>query len=346
MMKQFQRTRVALLLILTLGSALSRRSAAQDLTQSPSFEVQAQLADMRSAAIRGDRTQIPAMIKALDPGMTQYHIRTALRALSELQATEALPAIDAVISRNKGTTLAGFARVVKARIMAESGIVLETTEKQSPRKNGKRVQSEVSNGAELDTSAQATLDRFLTLLNLDTAKIKDAVAKAADKNAPVIAKDPEGTAVYAQQEIADMALHSDPAYLILPKVKELDYSQYPGATLKMKITPLAHEDRVKWLIDDLSMKKAVASKENYEIQLAIDEELPASHYAARVLKTMKEKQASYAPAGFHALFIVLDGVWENKDHEIIATFAANTDPKIRHSSSYYPHYKHQSMAGY
>ena len=344
--KRFQKTGTALLLALILGSTLSNKAAAQEMDEQPSFEEAARLADMRAAAIRGDRTQIPAMIKALNSKLTRFYTMTALRALSELQATEALPDIDAVIVHYKGDPLAGFARVVKARIMAECAPTAQPLVKQATRKGNAPVRVEGVADTDALSEAGATLDRFLSLLNLDIPKIKAAVVRPADKIAPTIAPDPEGVAVCAQKEIADMALHNSAIFLALPKVRELDYSPYPDVALKMKIAPMSQEERVKWLIDDLSRKKVVALKESYEIQLAIDEGLPASHYAVSVLKTMSKNQKDYPTTGFHALFILLDGVWNEADHQIIATFAANVDPEIRHSSAYYPHYKHQSVTGF
>ncbi len=345
--KRLQKSGKTFCLTVTLALTLCGSRAALGQTIQPKYEEYGPLADMRAAGIRGDRSQIPAMIKALNPKLTAYHWMTALRALSELQATEAIPAIDAMIESCKGDTTAGFARVVKARILAEASTDTRPVSAQvRNRVPFGGLPSNVVIATESPARAEVTLNRFMGLLNLTTAKLKATMTKPANGPAQFVTTDPERTAVWAQQEIGDMALRSDPAYLTLPAVKALDFTLYEGALLKMKVAPMSHEERVKWLVDELSRKKSLRGEDNGMIQLAIDEGLPASHYAVTVLKAMSKHQKDYAPMGFHALFMVLSGVADKTDSAIIATFASNDDPGISHYSGEYPHFKVQAATGY
>ncbi len=345
--KRFQKSGAALLLALTIGPALSLSGAAHGQTIQPSLEEQTQLAEMREAALRGDRSQIPAMIKALTARPTAYHIMTALRALSELQATEVLPAINELISSRKGDYATGFARVVRARIVAETSTDTRTAMAMAKNRGvSAGLSNDTAAGLQAAAGAEATLNRFLSLLNLNVAKLRAATTKQNAKGTSAADIDPESIATYAQEEIADMALRSDPSYAALAMVKTLDYSADPGAALKLKLAPMTHAARVQWLIADLSRKKRYTSDEEEEAQLAIDEGLPASRLAVDTLKIMSKNQNSYAGMGFHSLFRVIDGVWDKTDQPIIATFAKNSDPEVIHSSIRVPHYKRQAAAGF
>jgi len=285
-----------------------------------------QIASMRRAGITGDRTQVPAMIAVLsDPSHPHpLAIRTALHALAQLGATEALPFVDAVAQSK--TLEPDYVKVVRQRLLAES---------------------DARSTADTNAQAATKISTFYSGLGLTPDQLNAATA-SLQSGSP---KQP-GLHLSALREIADMAYHgiyND--YAALPGVKQLNFQQdYPSA-LKIRLAPLARVDRVNAMIDDLAHTQSIGPKQKYEMQLLDDEGILASHAAAAQLQQMDSHRNQYPREGFEAIFSVLSGAGDSTqaplvDHYTqdqdgyIAYFASNAYPDVKagHSGIFAPEY--------
>ena len=297
-------SRRAFLLIVMCGAGLATSVKAE--TIQPSHEESLQLLHFREAGIRGDRSQMPTLIKALAPnvqpefhtqneGVSAWYNHVALRALSEMPTMETVPAIDMLIASSPAPG-DNLARVVRARIIAEC-------------------QADTSNGPE---AAQAILTRFYKELNLTSEKMSAALKSASkdeaqdnktfansqqrpnqatlENTAPSVKNSIEVGSLlwYARAEIADMIYHGDAnGWLSLPEIKNFDFSGDFGSLIKVKIAYLAPQARIDWLIDDLSKKPTERLDEDYELQLALDEEPIAGKVALAKLKELDAHRTDY-----------------------------------------------------
>ena len=308
-------------------------------------EEQRQMALMRPAGINGNRTGIPMMLAVLTDPMKPRPmtvdaipqpvvllvtphpstVKTALHALAQLGATEALPIIDIDLKEN--TVDPSYARVERARLVAEN----EATG--------------VSSG-----TAQVKINRFYKELGLTRADLNTA-AIAYEGNSR-LGKHSPSAEVYAMREIADMAYrgsYSD--YAVLPAVNQLNFqSDYPSA-LKIRLAPLTKADRVKTMVDDLAHTQSIGPKQKYEMQLLDDEGILASRAAAAQLQQMDSHRNQYPREGFEAIFSVLSGAGDSTQAPLvehytqdqdgyIAYFASNAYPDVKagHSGIFAPDY--------
>ena len=296
---------------------------------------------MRSAGIRGDRSQMPAILAALDPEKGAWFNHTALRALSELGTTAELPALDTLIASTKIKNTVYFAQSVRARIVAREAAM--------PTANAANKGTKVPRFNTPQQKAQFVLNRFFKELNLTADRLNQSTQARAKQAASKLATAAPGSErdSWALDELADMIYYGDAkVYLSLPDVARLDFSQNYGAALKMKVAAMSHEARVKWLIDDMAGKKSLKWQDDYEIQLAIDEGLPASHAAAAKLHELDKARDAFVDVGFLAEFRILSGVGDKDDMRMISYFAQDEDKDVRSYSVFYPHFKRQAMGAY
>lgn len=275
---------------------------------------------IRTAGLRGDRFQIPAITAWLQKPPHPDFIPTALHALARLGATEALPTIDAL--RQQRPNWGGdFGTVARARLVAEA-----------------------SSKAESDPTRQAAMkvDRFYHELGLSPAELTSTVSryrpeqpKASDSySLPPLE-------VYAMRELADIVyMGSYSAYAALPGVADVDFSKDYPSFLKIRLAPLSQELRLSWLINDLAHKKTLGANDSYEMQLAADGGTDASHLAMSKLWEMDNRRDVYIHTGFAALFEVLDAIRDKDQGPIFVHFAHDRDPFVAHyCNDDPPHYQ-------
>lgn len=286
-----------------------------------------QIASMRKAGITGDRAQIPAMIAVLsDPSHPHpLVIRTALHALAQLGATEALPFVDTVAQSK--VLEPDYVKVAHQRLLAES---------------------DARSTADTNAQAATKVSAFCSGLGLSADQLNGATASLQSESS----KQSLPLQIIALREIADMAyLGNYNDYAALPAIKQLNFTpDYPSA-LKIRLAPLTKADRVKTMIDDLAHTQSVGPKQKYEMQLLDDEGVLASRAAAAQLQQMNSHRDQYPREGFEAIFSVLSGAGDatqaplveryTQDQDgYIAYFAKNAYPDVKagHSGIFAPDY--------
>lgn len=262
------------------------------------------LADMREAGIHGDRSQVPSMIQALKSPHPTYVV-TALHALAQLGATEAIPTVDQIMQRSAGDqslpeyTLT-YAHVARARLLAEA-------------------EGQKANVA--NAQAQTKVSRFLAELNLTPSQIVTGASAyhqfhESHQGLPV--------EVDAMQELGDMVYHGDSA-IYQAYLHDIDFTQDEGAVLKVNIAKQPSKNRLAYMIDQLAVKHNRDLQANLLLQLAVDEGLPASQMAASKLNEMASNRQQYSEIGFLMLFLVIEGVGDQKQAPVVAQFLHDQD---------------------
>ncbi len=264
--------------------------------------------DFRQAGLRGDRSHIPAMINVLKNPPHLGYTYTTLHALAQLGAVEALPIVEAYAQDDAtgawdetGGDLRNFSKASRARLLAESETQLITDSK---------------------VTSAAKVRRFYKELQMTPADLNDAlisyypplVPQMKPKSGERLVWPPADTSpshpvgVYAVRELADMMYHgSYKDCAALPEISQVNFaSDYPSA-LKMRLAPLSPSERLDTMLQELSQKTVLKHWDDYEIQLASNEGLSASHAAARLLQKMEAHPEQYSEVGFTALVRVMWG---------------------------------------
>jgi len=262
-------------------------------------------AQLRQAGIRGDVSQVPALIDALKENHPVFK-KTALHALAQIGAADALPAIDAALQNTVDQDIINFARVEKARLIAENG---------------------ASNIADTRGQAVARVNLFYQNLGLTSATLNAAVTAYQSKTGNEHISVP--VEVYAMREFADIIYHgSYKDYVSMPEVATINFSLDPASALKMRLAPLSQKDRIAMLIHDLANNQVLPTLDNYEMQLAIDEDSAASHAIAVELHQMDAKPDRNKGMGYAALFRVLGGIGDKEQAGLIENYLHDPDGDI------------------
>lgn len=211
---------------------------------------------MRLAGLRGDRTQIPAMIVALKNPPHDAYYKVTLHALAQLGATDALHTINALIDTSlveHDLDLNSFARAARARLVAEN--------------SAKDVKPKAAQAA-------AKVERFYVELGTTPADLNASISvshyavqhwDAADF-APSLSWQ-----VYAMRELADMVYQGPYAdYASLPGVARVKFSLDDMAALKVRVAALTPGQRITTLMEDLSHRKVWGKDANNNLQLLAD----------------------------------------------------------------------------
>lgn len=239
------------------------------------------LNQMRQSGLRGDRSQIPYMVAAFQspPGIEfadiAYQTRLSLlRPLAHLGATEALPALEEVIQSDPrkpfpGDTSADFweneqvialSKVVKARILAQSGAPAAANDKARASAEVKRFFQELGQTPE-------RLNAAVAAYNAQDRQRSEATPHIADAR-----QDPTPVELFAVRELADMAYRDRyKGFMSLPDVARVDFRQDDGAALKVRLAPLTREQRLAVLVGEMSQEAIGNSHALRRAQLLIDE---------------------------------------------------------------------------
>ena len=266
----------------------------------------------RQMGLQRDASNTAAMIDALKNPPHLGYTYTTINALAQLGATEALPVIDTYIQEeadaDTGGDLSVFSKVAKARLLAESEAKLIP---------------------DTGTASEAKVRRFYRELGMTPADLnadlvtyyhpvpkQQGVGRFVTPVADVATAHPIG--VYAVRELADIVYHgSYRNFMSLPDITQVNFSgDYPSA-LKVRLAPLSPPERLNTMIQELAHKKFLTHWDDYEIQLASNEGLTASHAAAAQLTEMENHPEQYSHIGFTALVRVMWGTGDKAQAPLV-----------------------------
>lgn len=274
------------------------------------------LAAMRQAGRQQDKSQVAMLVDSLNKPAHPMYPYAAMQALSKIGAVEAMPAFMPYLPKNDGfvpddAELENFAQVAKARLLAENNSQGATNSK---------------------AGAEIKVGRFykelgLTFSDLNTHPIMVS-SLPYNLNGGFFATSAPSTRTregFAMRELADMVYEGNyQDYASLPEVSGVDFTRDYCSALKMRLAPLSRQDRIATTIQELSHKMVLKNEDSYEIQLAINEGLPASQAAAMELKKMDKRRDIYNQvghnSGFNALFQIIWGVGDKDQAQLIAQF--------------------------
>jgi hypothetical protein len=171
-------------------------------------------------------------------------------------AEEALPDIEAYEAAQKvpGTNLpeehtVNYIKAACARLVAEASVSDIPTEPQKTNAKVKRLCQELG----------------LSVADINKAATINKAQQEGFNKPPILVE------VYALREIADILYGSTLSNAkSVSNINGLDFNLDYPSWLKMKLIGLSSAKRIEWLINDLSHKKALTEKEDYEIQLAVN----------------------------------------------------------------------------
>lgn len=283
---------------LSLMCLLAGQPAVSAFPQGASAHDQERLGPARRAGLRSDRTQIPALIAIVQekPSPNRFVMETALHSLAQLGATDALPAIDALLEngRNADSDVATDPNVINAAKAARAHLVAEDAA--SPETNAVG-------------QTQAKLTRFYSELGETPAELNEAILAYTNGPAKDIRPDSAPkypVELYAMRELADMAYHSPQRdFVALAGVAQVDFQLDGRSALKIRLAPMSPTERLAWLVQDLSQKTKLSDDGYAEIQLAGDLGPEAGKAAVVKLQEMDQHRDVYTYTAFSALFGVV-----------------------------------------
>ena len=318
-----------------LGTSVAGYLEVSGAAASPSPPVTATddkaLAEIQQAGQQADTAQIPRMIQALKTPPHPNYLKTALHSLSQLGATEALPAIDVVLQTGNDPDTRNYAVVAKARLQAEAA-----AQSIQDSKTGAQTKVKVF---------YQTLGMSVTDLNKGLAQRQDLINRQAFRIQPTIV-------VYAVRELADIVYSGRYAdFAALPGIADINFAQdYPSA-LKMRLASFPSQARINTLVQELSHSANRTMNSYYDLQLLSNGGLPASEAAATQLQEMDLHRDQYVYVGFASLFDVIRGTGDKSKAPLVDKFRHDVDSRIAHyaAADYYDiedGVKHQYVPGY
>lgn len=277
------------------------------------------LGKARAAGLHGDRSRISDILSILDnpqpfekakEGESLLHpiyVMTALHAAAQLGATEALPAIDAIVQKDD-QTISPYARAAKARLLAEDST------------------KGIGNYA---ARAIAKIQRLyaemgLSPTDLNTGLVVYQAPPQPDASGRLYVSTqlrPVPVEVYAMREIADMVYQGAYAdYVSLPGVIGVNFqNDYPSA-LKMRLASLPPNRRTDTLLQELAGGRIPANDEQYAMQLVLDAGPAASAAIGAKLREMDTHKPEYPEQGFTALLSLLGTINDKSQASLIQHF--------------------------
>ena len=275
-------------------------------------EQAARVAVLRNAGLRGERAQVPALLAELKKPSSPRAVYIVARALAQIGAVEALPAVEAAIQNGEDGDMRAFTRMARARLLAEAS----AREFADPAKR-----------------AEARLNRFLRELTLDVGDL-NAAKKSLDQVGRITATHgARPVNFYALREVADMIYQGrDLALGAHAKSLGINFDQDYPAALKVRLAPLSDEERVRWLVDDFSRARVLDDERYYEIQLAANVGLPASRAAAVKLREIQRDRTRYEYGAVSGLMQVIRCVGDQSGASVIADFLGDEDTGVAHDA--------------
>lgn len=276
-----------------------------------------QIEEFRRAGLTKDRSQISSMVVLLARPIHISYTYTTIHALAQMGAAEALPIIDTYIQdaghdtqdETKGD-LHNFSTAARARLVAEDAVKAIPGSKAATTAKVKRFYKELG---VTSTDLNASLSDYYQIQN---SVVSQGGQHWASMPHDIFHAHPTG--VYAVRELADMMYHGDYANgATMPEVSQVNFvNDYPSA-LKMRLAPLSPSQRLATMLQELSQKKVLTHWDDYEIQLASNEGLAASHAAAALLIKMEANPTRYQDVGFMALVRVMSGTGDREQAPLV-----------------------------
>ncbi len=256
-----------------------------------------ELTIFRKAGLTKDRSLASALIIALKNPPERFYTFVALHALAQMGATEALPAINALLATSHDTGLVNYAITAKARLLAESGAQ-----------------------AIKDPKVRAQVK--LAMLYQQTGLTPNALNAAAKEYQVFVGTPgtPVPIGVCLMREAADV-LYQEGVASSAVEAAPPDYSLDPASALKVRMAPLSPKERINALIEQLANMKTYMPSEPYAIQLLADMGLAAEQAVDAKLVDMDLHQEQYDGLGFRALFDVLRGIGDASQTSLVQDFA-------------------------
>jgi hypothetical protein len=310
-----------MLLLVAIGvlSCLSPVVQAQGMPQPNVRGADAQtVTDITIAGLNRDASQTNAIVSALNHPPHPDFKRAALLALARLGAVEAKPAINSVILGGD-VDASNYAKMALARLIAENA----------------------AQGKADPSAANTQVSAFLQASGLTIGEINLAVAAHYKDGAGCGGSQP--MEVYALREIADI-IYQDTSmdFTKVPAISQLNFQQDYPSLLKINLSSLGPNERVESIVNDLSGKKYLTTKDYYEMQLGVNYGLFASQAVAEQLN---KKNGTTTPEGTVALLQILHGVGDKNQAALFAGLMAQANLEWM-----YPDIKngipHQIVPGY
>ena len=302
-----RKTLAVLALALCGGIGTSIRGAAQEADPlaalSPTQKAQT-LDTYHQIGLNGDKSQIAPLIQALKPkSFSGYSI--ILLTLARLGATEAIPALDALVPSNPVNYTAGdkLIRITRARILAETEV--------TPHAQAARFFQEIGETPEQVTSV---MQKYINDERAHSPKIVDPFQEEL-----------------AEEQLADMIYHGSAQELLAdPLISQINFNLWPPARIKIEMAQLSHDQQRQTLVDRLANAKIYTGDDTSEGQILIDlgHEQAVQAVSAK-LQVMDADSKSYAPDGFNALFTVLYACQDtDQAAAVLAHYQKDADVKI------------------
>ncbi len=242
-----------------------------------------QVVSLRQAGLTGDTSQIQAMrdivknpyatnAHTFAPSVDELLVTTALRALTRLNATEAISDIDLLVQNTKQhyPGLANFATVQSARLKAEQ--VTAT-----------------------DSNFQARLSNFYHALGLTPSEINTGAAKYRKQYyaSPEGRRLPLPVEIYAMREVAEM-IYTLPLQSSMESanVLGLDFSLDAPSKLKVRLASMPPPQRISTLVDDTTSTVAMSETQDYQLQLLLDNRSSASQVIMQQIKLAEQNETA------------------------------------------------------
>jgi hypothetical protein len=275
------------------------------------------LVSVRESGRHRDTKAIPDLIAVLteQPPVNTDLALTAIHSLAQLGAEEALPDIDTFMANQKipGTSFpdvdtVNYIKAARARLVAEASV---SDLKKEPQKTNAKV-------------VRLCQELGLSVVGINKVAAINKVQQTPWNHPPIPVE------VYAMREIADIVYHSPIADLKgIPIAGSLELkSDYPSQ-LKIQLVGLSEAKRIDWLINDLSHKKALTEKEDYEFQLTKEFGTSAGKATLELLTRMDNHRDEYKgqEAGFLAMIHILYTL-SYQTSQVQEHFQNDPDPSI------------------
>ena len=199
-------------------------------------------------ATNNDRAYDTQMIQLLHEKLQYEYAVVILHSLSMLGGKQALASFDSLIATNGDKDLVNYARVARARLVAEDA---------------------AKDVADLRAKAKTKIERFYQEMGLSADRINVATRQRATYAYHGPFSCVENIVL---MEVADMVYQSGQyeAYMALPEVSQLDFSAQTGAVLKMRVAKVPKSGRIAFLIDEMITEKLADPESSYRVQLLAD----------------------------------------------------------------------------
>lgn len=258
-------------------SALSTPCIAMPRDNASSIE-QDRMAMIQYACMHDSRIYVKSCIEDLGKKHTYDYTITLLYSLSLLGESNALPAFDNLINTSKDDNIVTYARVTRARLVAENTAM---------------------NIKKPSDKALTKVQTFFRELKFSSTEINDAVKsfqteldarEELSKTQSDLPWMKYNIKVVAMDQLADIIYQSNTynEYINLQDVKNINFDKLPSTRFKMQIAKLNKKDRISALIEHLYNIGVNDPTDKYAIQLLINYGKPARDAASIKIKTKVE----------------------------------------------------------